>query len=96
VNGRLVVIGLQGGSKAELDLGTLLRKRAAVIATSLRARPASEKAAIVAAVREHVWPLLDSGRVKPVIQSRHPLDEAAAAHHELEASGHVGKILLLP
>jgi len=96
VNGRLVVIGLQGGAKAELDLGTLLRKRAAVIATSLRARPASEKAAIVAAVREHVWPLLDSGRVKPVIQSRHPLDEAAAAHHELEASGHVGKILLLP
>ena len=96
VNGRLVVIGLQGGAKAELDLGTLLRKRAAVIATSLRARPASEKAAIVAAVREHVWPLLDSGRVKPVIQSRHPLGEAAGAHRELEASSHVGKILLLP
>jgi putative PIG3 family NAD(P)H quinone oxidoreductase len=96
INGRLVVIGLQGGAKAELDLGTLLRKRAAVIATSLRARPASEKAAIVAAVREHVWPLLDSGRVKPVIQSRHPLGDAAAAHRELEASSHVGKILLLP
>ena len=96
VNGRLVVIGLQGGAKAELDLGKLLRKRAAVIATSLRARPASEKATIVAAVREHVWPLVESGRVKPVIQSRHPLGEAAAAHHELEASGHIGKILLLP
>jgi putative PIG3 family NAD(P)H quinone oxidoreductase len=95
VNGRLVVIGLQGGAKAELDLGKLLRKRAAVIATSLRARPASEKAAIVAAVREHVWPLVESGRVKPVIQSRHRLDDAAAAHRELEASSHIGKILLL-
>ena len=94
VNGRLVVIGLQGGAKAELDLGKLLRKRAAVIATSLRARPAEEKVAIVAAVREHVWPLVEAGRVKPVVQSRHPLREAATAHRELEASGHIGKILL--
>ncbi|HEX5427594.1 MAG TPA: NAD(P)H-quinone oxidoreductase, partial [Pedococcus sp.] len=87
VNGRLVVIGLQGGARAELDLGMLLRKRGAVIATSLRARPASEKAAIVAAVREHVWPLVESGRVEPVVHSRHPLGEAAAAHRELEGSG---------
>lgn len=93
-NGRLVVIGLQGGTKAELDLGQLLRKRAAVIATSLRARPAEEKAAIVAAVREHVWPLVAAGRIKPVIHSRHPLAQAADAHRELEASGHIGKILL--
>lgn len=93
-NGRLVVIGLQGGTKAELDLGQLLRKRAAVIATSLRARPADEKAAIVAAVREHVWPLVAAGRIKPVIHSRHPLAQAADAHRELEASGHIGKILL--
>lgn len=93
-NGRLVVIGLQGGAKAELDLGLLLRKRAAVIATSLRARPAHEKATIVAAVREHVWPLVAAGRVKPVIHSRYPLTEAADAHRELEASGHIGKILL--
>jgi len=96
VNGRLVVIGLQGGAKAELDLGQLLRKRAAVIATSLRARPAEEKAAIVAAVREHVWPLVESGRVVPVVHGRHPLAEAAQAHRDLEASGHIGKILLLP
>jgi putative PIG3 family NAD(P)H quinone oxidoreductase len=96
VNGRLVVIGLQGGARAELDLGMLLRKRGAVIATSLRARPAPEKAAIVAAVREHVWPLVESGRVEPVVHSRHPLGEAAAAHRELEGSGHIGKILLLP
>jgi putative PIG3 family NAD(P)H quinone oxidoreductase len=94
--GRLVVIGLQGGARAELDLGLLLRKRGAVIATSLRARPADEKAAIVAAVREHVWPLVEDGRVRPVVHSRHPLADAAAAHRELEESGHIGKILLTP
>jgi putative PIG3 family NAD(P)H quinone oxidoreductase len=92
--GRLVVIGMQGGTRGELDLSVLLRKRAAVIATSLRARPAAEKATIVAAVREHVWPLLAAGRVWPVVQSRHPLAEAAAAHRELEESAHVGKVLL--
>ncbi len=95
-NGRLVVIGLQGGTKAELDLGQLLRKRAAVIATSLRARPDEEKATIVAAVREHVWPLVEAGRVRPVIHSRHPLGDAPAAHREMEASTHIGKILLSP
>ena len=95
-NGRLVVIGLQGGTKAELDLGLMLRKRAAVIATSLRARPADEKATIVAAVREHVWPLVEAGRVRPVIHSRHALADAPAAHRELEESGHIGKILLTP
>jgi putative PIG3 family NAD(P)H quinone oxidoreductase len=86
-NGRLVVIGLQGGRTAELDLGTLLAKRAAVIATSLRARPASEKATIVAA---------EAGRVRPVVHGRYPLADAAAAHRELESSGHVGKLLLTP
>ncbi len=93
-NGRLVVIGLQGGRTGELDLGALLAKRGAVIATSLRARPAAEKAAIVAAVREHVWPLVEDGVVRPVVHSRHPLASAAEAHRELEASGHIGKILL--
>ena len=92
--GRLVTIGLMGGRKAELDLGMLLAKRGAVIATSLRSRPPMEKAAIVAAVREHVWPLLEAGQVRPVIHSRHPLEHAAEAHRELEASGHIGKILL--
>ena len=96
VNGRLVVIGLQGGARAEIDLNALLRKRAAVIATSLRARPLAEKAGIVAAVREHVWPLVEAGRVRPVVHSRHPLADAAAAHREMEESGHIGKILLLP
>ncbi|GAA6525309.1 NAD(P)H-quinone oxidoreductase [Intrasporangium sp. DVR] len=94
INGRLVTIGLQGGRKAELDLGKLLTKRGAVIATTLRARPAAEKAAIVAAVREHVWPLVEAGVVRPVINSRHPLARAADAHRALEASMHKGKILL--
>ena len=76
VNGRLVSIGMQGGTKAELDLGLLMRKRAAVIATSLRARPVAEKAAIVAAVREHVWPLVEAGRVRPVVDTVLPLAEA--------------------
>lgn len=93
-NGRLVVIGMQGGRVGELDLGALLAKRGAVIATSLRARPATEKATIVAAVREHVWPLVEEGVVRPVVHSRHPLAEAADAHRELEESGHIGKILL--
>ena len=93
-NGRLVVIGLQGGTRAELDLGALLRKRAAVIATSLRARPLAEKAAIVAAVREHVWPLVESGAVHPVVHATLPLADAGRAHQVLADSQHVGKVLL--
>lgn len=94
VGGRLVVIGLQGGVKGELDLGVLLSKRAAVHATSLRARPAAEKAAIVAAVRARVWPWVEAGAVRPVIDTVLPLERAADAHRVLEASQHVGKVLL--
>ncbi|MEW1911184.1 NAD(P)H-quinone oxidoreductase [Kitasatospora sp. NPDC085895] len=94
VNGRLVIIGLQGGVKAELDLNTLLRKRAAVAATNLRGRPVAEKAAIVAAVREHVWPLVESGVVRPVVDRVLPVEEAAAAHRSVERSEHVGKVVL--
>ena len=94
VNGRLVVIGLQGGTKAELDINALLRKCAAVIATSLRGRPVAEKAAIVAAVREHVWPLIEAGQVKPVVHRTFPLAQAPEAHRELEASTNIGKVLL--
>ncbi|MEP6630241.1 MAG: NAD(P)H-quinone oxidoreductase [Lapillicoccus sp.] len=93
-NGRLVVIGLQGGRTGEIDLGAMLGKRCALVATTLRARPLGEKAAIVAAVREHVWPLVAAGRVRPVIQGRYPLDRAGDAHREMEASTHIGKILL--
>ncbi|MCP2313134.1 putative PIG3 family NAD(P)H quinone oxidoreductase [Kitasatospora paracochleata] len=94
VNGRLVIIGLQGGVKGELDLGTLLRKRAAVAATNLRGRPLGEKAAIVAAVREHVWPLLEAGVVKPVVDRVLPLADAAEAHRVVEAGEQVGKVVL--
>ncbi|MDX3214709.1 NAD(P)H-quinone oxidoreductase [Streptomyces sp. ME02-6991-2B] len=94
VNGRLAVIGLQGGAKGELDLGRMLAKRAAITATSLRGRPLEEKAAIVAAVREHVWPLMESGVVRPVVDRAFPMREAAEAHRLVEASTHVGKVLL--
>ncbi|MER0446856.1 NAD(P)H-quinone oxidoreductase [Streptomyces sp. Edi4] len=95
VNGRLAVIGLQGGAKGELNLGALLTKRAAVTATSLRGRPASEKAAIVAAVREHVWPLITGGGgVRPVVDRTLPLSDAAEGHRVLESSQHIGKVLL--
>ncbi|WP_431986412.1 NAD(P)H-quinone oxidoreductase [Streptomyces griseoflavus] len=95
VNGRLAIIGMQGGAKGELNIGALLTKRAAISATSLRARPAAEKAAIVAAVREHVWPLVATGRVRPVIDREIPMPEAAAAHRVVEESGHIGKVLLV-
>ncbi|MFB7170121.1 NAD(P)H-quinone oxidoreductase [Streptomyces sp. NPDC056254] len=94
VNGRLAVIGLQGGVKGELNLGALLAKRAAITATSLRARPLEEKAAIVAAVREHVWPLVAAGRVRPVVHAAFPMRDAAEAHRVMEAGTHVGKLLL--
>jgi putative PIG3 family NAD(P)H quinone oxidoreductase len=94
VNGRLAVIGLQGGVKGELNLGALLDKRAAVTATSLRKRPPAEKAAIIAAVREHVWPLVEAGSVRPVVDRAFPMVEAAEAHRTLEDSTHVGKVLL--
>jgi putative PIG3 family NAD(P)H quinone oxidoreductase len=92
--GRLVVIGMQGGSRAELDLNQLLRKRASVHATSLRARPADQKAAIVAGVRDQVWPLVSAGRIRPVIETFLPLADAAQAHRLMEAGDHIGKILL--
>ncbi|MGV9337294.1 NAD(P)H-quinone oxidoreductase [Streptomyces sp. NPDC003688] len=95
VNGRLVIIGMQGGVKAELNIGALLMKRGAISATSLRARPLSEKAAIVAAVREHVWPLLASGVVRPVVDRELPMTDAAGAHRVVEGSGHIGKVLLV-
>jgi putative PIG3 family NAD(P)H quinone oxidoreductase len=96
VNGRLVVIGMQGGVRGELDLAALMSKRAAIIATTLRARPLAEKAAICAAVEEHVWPLVAAGLVRPVIDQTVPMARAADAHRVLEASGHVGKVLLTP
>ena len=93
-DGRLVIIGMQGGTKGELDIARLLAKRAAVIATSLRARPLDEKAAICAAVVEHVWPLVAEGRIRPVVHTTLPLEQVADAHRLMADSGHVGKIVL--
>ncbi|HEY6934203.1 MAG TPA: NAD(P)H-quinone oxidoreductase [Marmoricola sp.] len=92
--GHLVIIGMQGGTKGELDINTLLRKRGAVIATSLRARPVEDKAAICAAVVEHVWPLVAAGRVRGVVRRRFPLEEVAEAHRLIDSGDNVGKILL--
>jgi len=93
-NGRLAIIGLQGGAKAEIDLGALMRTRAQVIGTVLRARPAAEKAAIVAAVRERVWPLVESGAVRPVVDRVLPMRDAAEAHRVVEAGQNIGKVVL--
>jgi len=92
--GRLVIIGMQGGVKGELNISTLLGKRGAVIATSLRARPAAEKAAICAAVAEHVWPLVADGRIRTTIGETFSLDDVAAAHRLMDEGGHSGKIVL--
>lgn len=94
-NGRLVVIGLQGGAKAEIDLGLMLSKRVAVFAASLRFRPLEERAVIVRSTVEHVWPQLESGAVHPVIHATYPLAEAAEAHRVMESSSHIGKLLLV-
>ena len=92
--GRLVIIGMQGGVKGELNIGKLLSKRAAVIGTVLRARPVAEKAAICAAVVEHVWPLVADGSVRPVVHTTLPLDRAGEAHRMMESGEHLGKIVL--
>ncbi|HTJ70013.1 MAG TPA: NAD(P)H-quinone oxidoreductase [Actinospica sp.] len=94
-SGRLVIIGLQGGARAELDIGKLLYKRGAVIGTALRSRPLAQKAAIVASVREHVWPLVASGAFRVVVDRKVPLPQAGDAHRAVEASEHVGKVLLV-
>jgi putative PIG3 family NAD(P)H quinone oxidoreductase len=92
--GRLVVIGRQGGSRAEIDLGVLHAKQASLHGTTLRARPKDKKAAVVAAVRDNVWPLIGSGRVAAVIDRTLPISQVAEAHRAMAASDHIGKILL--
>ncbi|WP_026551975.1 NAD(P)H-quinone oxidoreductase [Arthrobacter sp. H20] len=94
VGGRLVVIGLQGGTTAELSLGELMTKRASVAGTTLRGRPVTEKSAIMVAVKEHVWPLIASGAVKALVGRTFPLEKAAEAHQYFDSGEHTGKILL--
>ncbi len=93
--GRMVTIGLMGGATAELNLGVVLTKRLTLMGSTLRARPVEEKAALAQRLVEEVWPGFADGSLRPVIHSRYPLAEVAAAHAEMEASTHIGKILLL-
>jgi putative PIG3 family NAD(P)H quinone oxidoreductase len=95
-NGRIATIGLQGGRNGELDLGALMAKRGSISATTLRARPVAEKTKIVKGVREQVWPLVEAGAIRPVIETTLPMTAAAEALRLMESSDHIGKILLLP
>jgi putative NAD(P)H quinone oxidoreductase, PIG3 family len=94
LDGRLDIIGMQGGSKAEFDIAALMAKRGALMATGLRARSRENKAAVVADVRTHVWPLIESGAVRPIVFERVPLERAGEAQRTLASSRHIGKILL--
>ncbi|TQS41779.1 NAD(P)H-quinone oxidoreductase [Cryptosporangium phraense] len=94
-NGRLLVIGMQGGVKGEVNLSALMSKRASITATSLRARPAEEKAEIVADVKAHVWPLLEFGKIRPVIDRAVALPDAAEAHRAADSGDVIGKVLLV-
>ncbi len=93
-DGRIANIGLQQGRRAELDLGALMAKRGAISSTSLRARPREQKASVVAAVTENVWPLVAAGLIRPVIDTELPMQQAAQAHRIMADSTHTGKILL--
>lgn len=93
-NGRLVVIGMQGGIKGELNVATLLAKCGSVTATALRSRPVAEKAAIVGDVAARLWPLVEAGTVQPVVHEVLPVERAADAHRAMEAGGLFGKLVL--
>ncbi|WP_200302830.1 NAD(P)H-quinone oxidoreductase [Streptomyces adelaidensis] len=93
--GRLIVIGLLGGVHTDLDLNTLMRRRLTVTAGTLRSRTREEKAEIVAEVGEHLWPLVEAGTLRPVVDRYLPLARAAEAHRVVEASEHIGKVVLL-
>lgn len=93
-DGRLVIIAVQGGVKATFDAGLVLRRRLVITGSTLRPRPLAFKAAIAAALRREVWPLLEAGRVKPVIHAVLPATQAAQAHALMESNQHIGKIVL--
>jgi putative PIG3 family NAD(P)H quinone oxidoreductase len=95
LDGRLVIIGMQGGFEGKLNLVELVFKRKSVFGTTLRSRSAAQKAAIVAAVQEHVWPMIEAGAVRPVIDRVLPMSQATDAHRLMAQGGHFGKILLL-
>lgn len=93
-DGRLVLIGLMGGRRAELDLGRMLMKRQRLIGSTLRARPPEAKGAILDALRTHVWPRLASGEIRPLIDRTWPIRDAQAAHARMQDDANIGKVLL--
>ena len=93
-DGRIVIIAVQGGVKAEFNAGSLLRRRLTVTGSTLRPRPVEFKAAIARELREHVWPLLESAKIRPVIHATFEAEEAAQAHVLMESGSHTGKIVL--
>jgi putative PIG3 family NAD(P)H quinone oxidoreductase len=95
IGGRLVVIGMQGGTVGELDLGKLMGKRASISGAGLRARPVEEKGVICRGVVENIWPLISAGAIRPVVYAEIPMSDAAQAHRMLESGEHIGKILLV-
>ncbi|HEV3138938.1 MAG TPA: NAD(P)H-quinone oxidoreductase, partial [Vicinamibacterales bacterium] len=94
VDGRLVEIATLSGAKAEINIHAVMQRRLTITGSTLRARAVAEKGAIAAAVRREVWPLLESGAVKPIVFKTFPLRQAADAHRLMESSGHIGKIVL--
>ncbi len=94
VEGRLVVISLIGGARAEINLLTIMSKRLTLTGSTLRARTVAQKAIVAAGVQQNIWPLLASGRVRPIIHATFPLAEAGEAHRLMETSQHIGKIVL--
>jgi len=95
VEGRLVEIATLHGVKADVNIQTIMGRRLTITGSTLRSRPVAEKAAIAAELRQHVWPLLESGTVKPIVHATFPLREAAEAHRVMESSAHIGKLLLV-
>ena len=93
--GRLVEIATLQGAKAELNIQTIMQRRLTITGSTLRARPIADKGAIAEAVHRHVWPLLESGSVKPIVYARFPLRDASAAHRVMESSAHIGKLVLI-
>lgn len=93
-DGRHVTIAFLRGPKAEINLAPVMLKRLTLTGSTLRARSVAQKGALAAAVRAHVWPLVEAGRVRPVIHATFPLEQAASAHRLMESSGHIGKIVL--
>jgi NADPH2:quinone reductase len=93
-DGRIVIIAVQGGTKSEFNAGLVLRRRITITGSTLRPRPVAFKAAIAQSLKKNVWPLIEAGRIQPVIHGTFPAAEAAKAHALMESNQHVGKIVL--